>query len=276
MADVLVLLGGAGVTGSIPVRTDDAGQFVSQVLAPAGPLGPISALAVEMHGEALGFAAQLEVGADEALSPAVTLAPATLGCTVEVDASAVSVPVQSELRAVAPDGGSLPLFARQGRLMAANLPGVRYELRATTLDPASEIESTLLRRAVALDWPQPSQVLREALLAPPTLDGPVPEASAGAWLGWRPVEGAGGYLVTINGENAHAGLPWEGFTTATRLPILIGASPLAPGPYAVTIAALDGPDLDSRALSSLQPRRLRRWAPAAGWRKAVRRFTLTR
>jgi hypothetical protein len=274
--NVLVAVGGAELVAGIPVRTDAQGRWTSRVVVAGGRLGAATLLAVDMDGAGLGVAHGLVASAASADMGVLTLVPTTLAATLELDAGAVELPTQIDIRAVADHGVSLPLFGPGGVRRVARLAGLRFALEVTAQDPSGELRSEIRRPELAFDWRQATATWREALLPLPGLVEPLTDIFPGQEVAWLPVPGASGYLMEVQGVEAVPELPWEGFTTDTRLPFLWRGESWPRGAYYVTLRALDAPGLSTRALAAIGARRLRSWQSSAGWRASFRRVQVQR
>ncbi|MEB3329614.1 MAG: hypothetical protein VKQ33_10315 [Candidatus Sericytochromatia bacterium] len=274
--NVLVAVGAAELVAGIPVRTDPQGRWTSRTLAAGGRLTAATVLAVGLEGQGLGVARGLEAAAGAGDLGVLTLTPTSLAATVALDAGELQLPTRVELRAVTDDGVSLPLFGPDGTGRAAQLPGVRYALRVTAEDATGAIRSEIQRPDLPVDWSEDTFTWREALLPIPRLTAPLADLYPGLELAWQPVAGAGGYLLEVQAVEAVPELPWEAFTTDTRLPFLWRGASWPRGAFDVTLRALDAPGLSTRALAAVGPRRLRSWQSREGWRASFRRVQVQR
>jgi hypothetical protein len=274
--NVLVAVGGVEILSAIPVRTDDQGRWTSRVVVAGGRLTAATVLAVELEGAGVGLARGLSAAAGASDVGTLTLMTTTLATTIAIEAGDGPPATQVELRAVTDDGVSLPLFGPDGTRRAVRLPGVRYALEVMAQDAAGEVRSEIVRPDLPLDWTQAALTWREALLPAPRLTALLADIYPGQELAWQPVPGAGGYLLEVQAVESVPELPWEGFTTDTRLPFLWRGESWPQGAFYVTLRALDAPGLSTRALAAVGPRRLRSWQSSAGWRASFRRVQVQR
>jgi hypothetical protein len=216
--NVLVLVGGAELVAGIPVRTDGQGRWTSRMVVAGGRLASATVLAVELEGQGVGLVRGLTASAATPDLGSLTLAPTTVAVTLDLDAGGVSLPTRVEFRADAGDGVSLPLFGPGATRRAARLPGLRNALEVTAEDPTGSARSEIRRPDVPLDWQQATATVREALLPVPSLAAPLTTLLPGQEVAWQPVPGAAGYMLEVQPVEAVPDLPWDAFTTATRLP----------------------------------------------------------
>ena len=153
-------------------------------------------------------------------------------------------------------------------MAVADLPGVRYALRAEASDPASGIFRSLYREPLSIDFASQASVVEGGLLDAPVL-GPSQTLVAGARLQWGAVAEAAGYHVTLGGEAG--GLAWEAYTPRPEI-WLAPAVGLAPGLYDLSVTAWDGERVSPRSLAAARPLRFLPIAP--DYRRASTRATL--
>lgn len=270
-AGVLVVLGGGGVRTSVVAYSDASGRFTLRPrLRQASP----SQATLLAHGAA-GMAMITNVpltGGNQALEPA-RLSPFTHAVRIEVAAAPQMPAPVPVLRLQATDGTTLSL-AGVGPHRLAEFPNLDVALTISTVTSDGGRFSEISRPALKLDWSQPETQLTEAMLVPPGLRD-VETLSPDARLDWEPVPGARGYTLEVNSVERVAGLPWEAFAPAPPAFFILPRDNFPPGFYRLGITAWDVPNLSMRSLAQTEPRYLKRVPTAAGFRRAVRRVSLS-
>ena len=281
--DVLVMVADATGTSSNPATSAADGSFTLVIEAAGGRVEAGNLLAVDTRGRWLGLATGLTIAGEGDVIDAVpgtpgddplALVAATHEVRLSLDRTAFAGPAPAGIELVAPDGSSLGLYGAATRVMAANLPDARYDLRVDGLDATSDTRSVILRHGLPLDFATDHTDIAEALLAPPEFSPP-PTLVPGDVLAWRPVTGARGYGLTLSDlDGGTAG--WEGFSFAPSLPFQYPAAALASGRYSLELQAWDADGLTPRSVAALGPSQLRITLPPAGYRRSSRRVIITR
>lgn len=262
---VAVVLEDAQGAFSAPVETDADGRFTLTVFAPGRAVRNGTLLAAGGRDAAwLAIATGLSLMPEAPELPALVAVEADhqLSWRVAGNPSAVSIDLRG------PDGTSLTLPVRGQAVSVADLPGVRYALRAEASDPASGTFRSLYREPLAIDFATQASLVEGRLLDAPVLQ-PSQTLIGGARLHWGAVAEAAGYHVTLGSESG--GLAWEAYTPRPE----IGLAPavgLAPGLYDLSVTAWDGERVSPRSVAAARPLRFLPLTP--DYRRASARATL--